>query len=224
MAEVLGNGIYTITEAAWLLGISRQRVAAYFAGWPRRATPLLRSDYSDMLNKPAISFLNFVDTAVAATLTEKHNVPVGLLRTLRDKLIEKWNTPHPFSTGQFYTDDTGRMIFCEIADESVDARLMEVMKDQYAMRDILVPVLRRVEYSAETNLAQSMFLTSRILLDPQMKYGKPTVRGTGIPASILHECYEATKSYDCVADWYNVDQEDVRAAVDFYATFRGIAA
>lgn len=224
METIIGNGIYTMSEAARLLGTSSRRVSAWFTGWPRGADALLHSDYEKICDKQVISFLNLVDAAVAVTLREKHSVSQNMIRRLRRILSEKWDTEHPFSREEFYTDARGQQVFCGLASDDGEVHLLDILKNQYAMSEILLPFLKRVEYNKETNLAQVFPLMGNVVLDPRRKYGKPTVRGTGMATSILYNCFTATESEDIVAAWYGVTPEDVRDAVTFETEFSGIAA
>jgi uncharacterized protein (DUF433 family) len=177
-----------------------------------------------MFGRPTISFLDFVDAAVAITLREKHGASAKTIRRLLEELSNTWQTRHPFSREEFYTDDTGQRVFCRLLAESGETQFLEILRRQFAMPEILLPFLKRVEYNSETRLAQVFPLTDRVVLDPRRKYGKPIVRGTGMPTFILYECFLATRSMEIVADWYSVEPEDVEAAVRFESEFSGIAA
>lgn len=221
--QVLGNGIYSYPECARLLGIRSRRVWGWYHGWHGRES-LLRSDYEGMFPSPAISFLDFVDAAVACTLHAKHGVIIQTIRKLRKQLAGEWNTPHPFAREEFYTDERGRNVFYLCAEEDGERHLVEILKRQYAIPEVLLPFLKRVEYDKRTKLAQVFPLSGRVVLDPRRKFGKPTVEGTGMLTVILYKCYLETGSEDQVADWYNVNPEDVEEAVRFETEFRGIAA
>ncbi len=224
--NILGQGIYDVPEAARLLGVSSRVVRGWFLGWPNsNQGPILQSDYLNLFGGDlTLSFLDFVDTAVAVTLRTKHHVSAQTIRELRARLAEEWQTEHPFSREEFYASSDGRQLFCTLADKEGESHFVEILKNQFAMRGVLLPFLTKVEYSKKTHLAQTMELMDRIVLDPRRKYGKPTVRGTGMATAILFDCYKATNSLDVVADWYNVGVEDVEAAVQFELGFSGIAA
>jgi uncharacterized protein (DUF433 family) len=172
-----------------------------------------------------VSFLDFVDAAVALTLTAKHDVSVQMVRKLRRRLSEELATVHPFARKDFYVLPASRpIVFSGDAKTDGDMRLVEVLKGQRAFPELMLPFLSKVEYDETTKLAQVFPLIGRVILDPRRKYGKPIVRGTGMPTILLYECYKACASEDVVADWYNVSTEDVIEAVRFETEFSGIAA
>jgi len=223
-AAVLGHGIYGASEAARLLGITSQRANAWFRGWPGGSDPLLQSDYSGQFGRTTISFLDLVDASVIVTLRERHRASTTMIRRLRSELQRLWGE-HPFSRQEFFLDEKGRKVFVRIASEEGEEQFIEILKQQHAMPEVLLPVLKRVEYDPSTRLAQTLELAERVIIDPRRKYGKPIVVGTGMPTVILYECYRATGNDEhTTADWYNVDPEDVRAAVQFETDFSGIAA
>lgn len=223
MQAILGNGIYGLPEASRLLGVSRPRAAAWFRKWHGSDQPsLFVSDYADFKH-PAISFLDLVDAAASITLINKHHVSVQMVRRLHRRLSRAWKTKHPFAHEEF-TDQSGRQVFCTLASEDGETRLLEILENQYAIPQVLLPFLNRVEYNRDTKMAQVLTLMGRVVADPRRRLGKPIVKGTGLQTAILSECYAATSSYDAVADWYNVSIEDVEEAVRFETEFSGIAA
>jgi uncharacterized protein (DUF433 family) len=224
MIKILGNGIYSMPEASKLLGITNQRTRAWFNRWPRGADSLLTSDYQGRAGTRVISFLDLVDAAVSATLLQKHNVSHHMIRRLRNKLRQLWHTNHPFARQEFYTNDTGRRVFYKLASSDGEEQLIKILDQQQAIPEVLLPFLKRVEYSSDTKLAQVLSLMGNVVLDPRRRCGKPIVRDTGMPTAILFDCYLATQSEDCVADWYSVTPEDVIEAVKFETEYRGIAA
>lgn len=223
MITVLGNGIYSYSEAARLLGVAHQQVSGWFRVNRRGAASVLPNDYAE-LEIPAISFLDLVEASVAQRL-RMCNVKPARIRQLHDALGELWDTPHPFSRKELYVDSSGQRIFSHL-DERNEV-FLEVLAGQQAMPEVLVPILRRVEYDAETSLANRLWPMSDlpIVIDPRRRYGKPIVDTSGLPTSILYECFLANEgSYDFVAEWYNVTPEEVKHAVQFETTFSGIAA
>jgi len=226
MQSILGNGIYSLPEAARLLGVNSQRVAAWFQGWPGRRDRVFRSDYSGLGLHSArvISFLDLIDAAVCVTLRIKHRVSLHTIRRVYDRLSQQWVTRHPFAREEFYTDEAGRQVFYAVAAEDNERQLIEALDQQHVIPEILLPILRRVEYCGETKLAQVLQLMGRVVADPRRRFGKPIVRDTGMPTSILYRCYTATGSFEQVADWYCVTPADVSEAVAFETEFSGIAA
>ncbi|MEM9790916.1 MAG: DUF433 domain-containing protein [Planctomycetota bacterium] len=221
----LGNGVYSLPEAAKLIGVKRRKLAAWFEGWPGGREAIFSPEYESSLSgEPTISFLDLVDASVAAMLRE--HVSTHTIRKLRGALVDLWKTHHPFGRQEFYTDDTGTRVFIEIAqEEDEESQFIEILKRQHAMPSVLKPSLKHLEYSHETGFAERLQLIDGVVIDPRRRYGKPIVVDSGVPTAVLFEAFKSSReNVDLVAAWYGVESEEVRAAVSFETGFSGIAA
>ena len=55
----------------------------------------------------------------------------------------------------------------------------------------------------------------RIVLDPAINFGRPTVAKTGTPTEVLFAAFGAQQSYSEVAKWYEVPEVLVKEAVAY---------
>lgn len=55
----------------------------------------------------------------------------------------------------------------------------------------------------------------RIQIDPNICHGKPVIRGTRVPVSVIVGSLAAGMSTDEIQDEYGVGQDDIRAALAF---------
>lgn len=61
-----------------------------------------------------------------------------------------------------------------------------------------------------------MNLADRITIDPEICHGKPTIRGLRYPVETILELLSSGMSYDDVlADYEDLEREDILAALDF---------
>ncbi len=59
---------------------------------------------------------------------------------------------------------------------------------------------------------------SRIVVDPQVLVGKPTIKGTRIPVYLVLELLEAGKSIEeIIEDYPELQPADIKAAVHYVA-------
>lgn len=227
MVAILGNGIYSVGEASRLLGVSSRRVHNLFMGWSSGRGLLASHDYpNDDARNRSLSFLDLIDSAIAIRLRANHVSP-HRIRKLRQILEARWGTGHPFSHKNLYVDPSGRRFFSHSPNDDGDDELLEILPNQLAMPEILLPILKRVSYDPASKLAESIMCSDeyKVLINPRRRYGKPIVETSGMPTAILSECYEANgRDADFVADWYSVSAEEVLDAVRFESEFSGIAA
>jgi len=212
---VLGNGIYTLTEAGRLAGVSDAAARAWFKGWPKsKSGPVLHSDYADLSSaKELVSFLDFTDLLIVAGLRRLTSMPS--IRRAYEALKPILDSEHPFSRSELYADDAGAL-FRRAADDAGDEMLIEVLRSQHAFPSILLPFLERLDYDPDTHLARSYTIEDGIVLDARRKYGKPITYESAMPTTILARAYKANEQdAEAVADWYGVTVDEVRRAVEF---------
>ncbi len=202
---------------------SEFHMKAFFVRWPRGATPYLSSDY-DTKRYGVLSFLDLVDAAVSEVLLRRFRVSHTTVRRLRSMLSRRWETKHPFSRSELRIDPTTRTVFLELAEEEGEPRrVIDVLQDQQAFPELMAPFLRRINYDRD-QVAMSVSLTDRVVIDPLRRCGKPIVSGQCMPTVILYNCFLATNSQQVAADWYGVGIDDVDAAIEFEREFKGLAA
>lgn len=56
---------------------------------------------------------------------------------------------------------------------------------------------------------------ARITVDPRICHGKPVVRGTRVPVSVIVGGLAAGMSFELVSKEYDLTQDDIRAALEF---------
>lgn len=220
----LGNGVYTITEAAWLAGVSRRQALAWFKGWtPGKPGVLGTSDYADLERPDLVSFLDLVDVLVVGEL-RKLGIPMPAVRRAYRAISTKLNSQHPFGRQELLMDSKGTL-FIYAAEEAGDKSLTELVSGQTAWPQILHKFLKKIHYDPQTRFARSIPLGKNVAIHSARRYGKPIVVSANMPTALLAMAYKANdKDADLVADWYNVEPSEVMDAVAFQERFSGIAA
>jgi len=57
----------------------------------------------------------------------------------------------------------------------------------------------------------------RIIIDPEIRHGKPVIRGTRVPVDIILGSLAGGMEIEEVAEEYGVKREDVLAAIEYAA-------
>jgi uncharacterized protein (DUF433 family) len=63
----------------------------------------------------------------------------------------------------------------------------------------------------------SLEIAPRIVVDPKVRFGKPVVKGTRVPAELVVAKLAGGMTAQEVAEEYGITQEDVRAALSYAA-------
>lgn len=58
-------------------------------------------------------------------------------------------------------------------------------------------------------------MTDRIVIDPNICHGKPVIRGTRTPVTVILDALAAGDTMEMVQSDYDIAAEDIRACVDF---------
>jgi uncharacterized protein (DUF433 family) len=60
-------------------------------------------------------------------------------------------------------------------------------------------------------------IAPRIAVDPLIRFGKPVIEGTRVPASVIVGAIASGDSWEEVAREYGIKEEDIRAALAYTA-------
>jgi uncharacterized protein (DUF433 family) len=215
---MLGNGIYSLGEAARLTGLRPQRVREWFRGRISTAAPtVFPGDYRPVAGHPAISFHDLVEVLVAGQLRD-HGVSLPFIRRVHARLRERWQTDHPFCRVELRND--GKRIFscCLDGDGRGDVNAVDVRTGQKVFDTVLVPLLKKLDYDEATRLARRWAIAPLVVLDPAVGFGKPVAEKFGVSTRVLAAAFEANgRDAATVAAMFGVDEPHVQAAVAFEA-------
>jgi uncharacterized protein (DUF433 family) len=222
--DLLGTGVYSIPEAARLLGVRDDRLRGWVTGWPRaKVGPLIEAELEKRGRTVAIGFINLMEARFVDAFVQL-GVHVRTIRAILDEARAFANHAHPFATDMVFRTD-GKKIFAEVLTKTSDKQLYDLARRNWALRDVLDPHLRgSVEYG-KSGLVQTWQprpnRSPNVIVDPRFAFGRPVVRDVVVPTSALLEAFVAEgdvpteQAYKNVAAWFRVPVEAVREAVDF---------
>lgn len=218
MAAEVGSGLYTTSEAARLIGVDTASVRRWAFGYRRRGREyesVIRTDLQKLDNRYALTFVEFVELF---SVKELRSVGVSWQKvrqalTTAKRLLE---AEHPFATRRWFADPGG--VFVELARQDEDDVFVELVgHGQIAMQKTLSEYLQQLEFDAR-DLAERWNPwgpNAPVVVDPQIAFGQPVVRGTGVRTATLHRLHEGGESVDTIASLYDLPRSDVEVAVEF---------
>ena len=229
----VGEGIYTLAEAAALLRIPTRRLSRWVNGYVRggvRYAPLWHSSMVEESGGESVSFADLMEARVVAAFHET-GVRIPVIREAIDRARLEYGQGRPLSTRRFRTD--GRRLFGEIpnARESASGEpaLVDIGLNQRVFRSIVEPALRNVEFE-DGSAARWWPLGGRriVVLDRARSFGRPIDAASGVPAHVLHDALGDARgpegetpreAYRGVARLYGVPEKVVREAETFSRRF-----
>ena len=87
------------------------------------------------------------------------------------------------------------------------------------LHDYLIPV-HGLMFDRETHMANSWEPVAGVVLEPDVQFGSPCLKGTRIPTRTVAGMVEAGDSPEWVASAYRISSEEVRAACDWESRLR----
>jgi uncharacterized protein (DUF433 family) len=220
--SLLGRGVYTVPEAAHVTGVSAGRIRRWLRGYTfvtpkgerRHSPPVWKADL-DGVSGPVLTFQDLLEVRFVSAFVDR-GVRWSELRGAATAGVELLKTTHPFSSRRFQTD--GRRMLVHLA-HGRKGSLLEIASNNFAIEEILAPLLEGVEFAGEDPVRwwPSGF-RRQVVLDPRRSFGHPIAAESGISTDVLADGYHAEESYPRVARWFGIQEKEVRAAVKYEAS------
>ncbi len=220
--NLVGIGLYTIRDASRLLRVPTRDVARWMFGYEyqraeaRHRIPPVAGEQRIIDDQRALSFFELLELRLIRELRH-HNVSLQAIRLAIQRAREAYEHPHPFVIKRIATD--GKSIFAEAANATEDQPLLDLLKRQYAINQVINDSLVAGVVFGEDGEARAWHPVPNdrvIILDPSRSFGKPIIDAAGVPTWTLFDAYVAEgRDADRVARIYDVSREAVKKAVEF---------
>jgi uncharacterized protein (DUF433 family) len=212
---------YFVKEAAYYLRLPGGTVRDWVFGrkYPTaagvmRTKPLIR--LADPTRK-LLSFQNLVELHVIASVRRLHAVELEAVRRAIDYLRNKFQSEHPLLDRKMLTD--GKGLFIEQYGELVNIS----ERGQMYLKSVLEAHLKRIKWD-EKNVPIRLFPFSRdevmsspqvVMIDPQVRFGRPCIAGTNVPTNIILERHLAGEAVAVLAKDYGRPTEEIEEALRY---------
>lgn len=225
--NLIGRGIYSLTEATRLTRVPTERIVRWTRGYRFRigttwhdSPALIAGANRSEEGQPFLNFGDLIELRFLEALKAR-GLSIPAIRIASERARDAFMTDRPFSSRRFTT--VGRMILTEVQDELGETALWNLVKDQYELRHVIAPLLNGLEYDDNGDDSPTRWwpLGRRglVVVDPARRFGDPIVARPGIPTRILWHAVGAEGSIEAAANWYEVTPRAVRAAVAFEREF-----
>lgn len=226
-----GTGIYTLPEAACLIGVAPQKLNRWLFGYhyPKKSGEAGERAYSmplwmpqldsEAFAAPVIGFHDLLESRFVAAFAA-HGVPLVVIRRCMETARALYSLDFPFTSGRFKTD--GKTIFAEAVERSIkEDALLDLKTKQFAFKDIIHRSLYDgIEYAGD--LAAKWYpqgKRSPVVLNPSRQFGSPIVESTGTPTKILYDAYvaegQSPAAIQRAARSYDVPVKAMESAIRF---------
>jgi uncharacterized protein (DUF433 family) len=162
----------------------------------------------------SLSYMHLQELAIVSAM-RRLGVKLSTIRLARDYLGRELKTPFPFADERVKSDGQDVLLTLkdELPEDAAETLLVANRGGQLAWAEIVGRRFEQFEY--ERGLALTWHLTEdrRVVIDPRISFGAPTVNGT--PTWVLEGRYAAGETPEEIADDFGLYLEDVQAAVAF---------
>jgi uncharacterized protein (DUF433 family) len=225
------TGIYTVSEASALIGVSQRRVRGWVKGYAGTArSPLIDNElgqFGQVSGRIAFSFANLMEMRFIK-LFEDAGVKSSHIRSIFGEARRILHHPHPLATREFFRTD-GIKIVDEITLQH-GMLLYDLKSKNYEIGTlVLTTLMDDIVYDAH-GIARSWYprreIAPNVVLHPRLAFGRPVLRDSAIPTKTLADAVKAEggiKASNVVALWYDVPNRQVREAVRFEDVLRKAA-
>jgi len=198
--------MYQVKEAARYAGVSPQTILNWQSG---------TSTVAEREKGVALSYLQLIEVAVVAAMRDA-GISLNTIRAARNYIAQRLTSEYPFAQYRFMTD--GKHILMEFSTfdktKSKDKLIVVSKNGQLGWKEILENRLREFEY--KNGLAIRWKLggeNSPIIIDPQISFGAPVVKGT--PTWAVKGRFDSGESIEDIADDFSLPLSDVKKALEF---------
>ncbi len=217
-SRLIGVGLYTAKEASLYTGIPAKDIRRWLFGYRAHGvvhSGLWSSELS-FLKDPMLGFHDLLEIRFVHAFRQ-HGVSLQAIRSASMQARDLFAQDYPFTCKRFQTDS--RNIFATVLDETGDEALLDLVKRQWAFKQVIKPSLYEgIDYASE-EAAQRWYPQKRskaIVLDPARNFGKPIVCASGLGTSAIFQTYKAEgQNAKRVASILEVPVACVDAAVAF---------
>ena len=205
----LGEGIYTIPEASFILGLPVDVIRRWIKNyWELKFIEnynqeSLNYTWGESRNK-AFNFFTLVEIIAVFSLREI-GISFKKIKIAHNQLVNLLRTPYPFATSKLMSD--GGVIFYN---ESILIDLDNTL--QISLKKIIEPFCKKLDFCQNTNLAQRYWPLGKdhsIVVDPHHCFGQPTISGTNITTKSILNIYSAGEDKDCIKSMYDLEIKQI---------------
>ena len=214
-----GIGVYSVPEAARLIGMPSQTLRRWVSGPDQveaaltlQPKPLWSAQYKKSDDDQYLGFRDLVEARIVKAL-RLNDIPLQTVRKCLQRARMIIGDEHPFSTRHFKSD--GKTLFLEIVQGGEEPILVDLRQGQQAFKLILAQSLSGLEFGDE--VAERWWLNGRktVVADPKRSFGHPIIASNGIATNCIAEAVRAEGSVERVAHLYEMKVSEVNDAVKF---------
>tara|TARA_R110002096_G_scaffold311604_1_gene505908 strand:- start:230 stop:928 length:699 start_codon:yes stop_codon:yes gene_type:complete len=210
--EILGQGVYTPSEAARLIGGTPQQVLRWTRG-SGASSPLWDAHFQFIENSTEISFLDLIEIRVVEAM-RRHGISLQAIRFAIKIAQEKYSIERPLASQNFKAD--GQEILMDaIEGDGEYVSLSSKRPGQKVFRDIVAQSLKDLEYEGDTVARWRPMKFKQVVIDPTRFFGDPILDDSSISTSTIYAEFKIFGDVKYLSRIYEVPVSAIKQAIRF---------
>jgi len=219
-SSLLSVGIYSMSEASRLTGVSTGRIRRWLHGYTfdsrgkrHESRPLWIGDLDPIKHSFALSFLDVCEVRIINAFL-KCGVRWKTIRRVVAKAACDVSSKHPFCDNSFLTD--GTRVFKSVSRDRDDTAMLDYLSEQSVFESITRPFLRDLVFAEDGRplIWTPLGKDRSVVVDPGRSFGQPII-SSGVPTRILFNAINAGNSRAEVSQWFDIPESSVFDAFEF---------
>lgn len=222
--DLLERPVYTFAQVDELLGVGASTARRWIDGYTRQGrtyTPVIRERST---GREVATWGEFVECRFLAEYRDA-GVSLGRMRPVVERLRAELKTPYPLASASLWLEPQGREVVArvqrDLGDELAPSLLLVRTGEHQLPLNWTEPVERftdSIRWSVGEGPQQVTAVWAdgpghQVEINPLRSFGEPVVRG--VPTSVLAELIRAGDSVVMVAELYDLEEAQVRAALAY---------
>lgn len=218
MLHTLSTGIYTLPDAARILGLSLSKLRRWFrdseAGVVAEAPArygLTAFGIEGEGSGKHMDFLSLIELYTVMRLREL-KVSFSKIRRARDDLARRLGVEHPFAAQALFVDNA------KLLTENDNIHYELGTNGQIAIRKVLEPFWDKVDFETSTRMAERYHPQGRdrhVVVDPRRAFGRPVVSDTAITTEALASLYRGGETIEGLTRQFELKENEIKDALEF---------
>lgn len=216
--DLLGVGVYSPSEAAMYIRVRPDQLMGWLYG-SSRTRPVLEAQFAH--HREMVSFLDMVQ-AMAIRAMRREEVPLPRIRQALEYLKKRHpEVKFPFAQEhKTFIIEPRKQLAILLPEDDAD-HVLEVSgkhRGQYVHARMLDEYLKKLRFGPDSLAVRFIPMERgkhKVVLDPLIRFGQPRVEPSGLLVETLVEAARNEGSIERAAWWYEVDEQDVRLALDY---------
>jgi hypothetical protein len=218
--DLLGIGLYTPADAAFLARVSTQLMNRWLYG-NQSGEPVLCPQIEDPDEK-IVTFLDFVQTLAIRAIRVQHNVPLQKIRQAVEVARDHFHIEYPFAMDHT-TYLFGNELLIRVGKDKEGTDEFVQASGKHARNRMLTKVievyLRDLTFNPEGLAAAYRAFAWKdfeVVMDPAVRFGEPLVKSCGYSAQALWEASLSEGGIENAARAYGVKVREVELACRYF--------